>query len=136
MHEASILFEQHSQTLMRSTRRVRGSRDLMSESWRAVAASRRRVLRWPTITGGSHGDHVRISIRARLEEHTLPLIDGRAWAGSGAGINRCVCCGAVIARGAAEFEPRDHVGLHAHAGGFAGGLTESDWLRQQERAAG
>ncbi len=116
MRDGILLLEQHSETWPRITRRIHESRLLMSESWRAVAKSRRRILRRLWIHGGA-GEEAAASeqLRARLVDGRLPAIDGRAWARKGPGVNRCACCDAIIATGAAEFELRDHAGLYAHA---------------------
>ena len=101
----------------------------MHQGWQAIAACRRHVHRLVRIHDSageeSTQESVRQQLRERLVDGTLPRIDGRAWAGKGLGVNRCVCCGAVIATGAAEFEPRDQTGLCAHARCYVTWLAES-----------
>ena len=128
MHDTSIP-TQHTAMLTRTTRRIEESRFLMSESWHVAAASRRRVLRLPKLAGGSDDDHLRTTIRVRLADGTLPRINGRAWAGSGSGVNTCACCSEPIGRLDREFEPEAAGGLHAHGPCFTIWLAESLGLR-------
>ena len=133
--EQHFIAAQHSVMVAQITDRVRESRFLMHESWRALAVSRRRVLRRPPIAGGAadgHEEQLRGSIRGRLVGRALPLIDNRAWAGKAAGGNRCVCCGEPIARADCEYEPQAHAGLYAHAPCYGLWVAESAGLRGRD----
>jgi hypothetical protein len=61
----------------------------------------------------------------------LPMINGRAWAGTGLGTNTCACCGEAIKRVDRELEPQAAAGLHAHGPCFTIWLAESIGLRQR-----
>ena len=144
MHGGPIL-SQHRETLTCSRRLVHESRSLMNSSWRAIAASRR--LRLGVIAGGSsvdgrrdgHDDagfsdnRLHVRIRALLLNQTLPVIDGRSWAGMGSGDNHCACCGQAIRLGHPEYEPETAAGLYAHAECFIIWRQESAGLSAHDR---
>ena len=147
MHDGSILSEQLSATLSLRTRLVHGSRLLMNDSWRAVAASRRRILRRLVIAGGAsvegprdgglcdgrRDNRLHVRVRALLLNQTMPIIDGRSWAGMGSGVNHCACCGEMIRPGHAEYEPEIAAGLYAHAECFIIWRQESAGLSAHDR---
>jgi hypothetical protein len=120
---------------MRSQRIFTRSQRVCYEAWHQVAQSRQRILRRRAIAGGSD-NALRTEIRARLIARTLPAVDGRAWAGIGSAVNRCVCCREVIGRSDRELEPQAHAGLHAHTDCFTVWLAESVAMRWHEQRSG
>ena len=101
-------------------------------AWQEVAKSRQRIVRLPAIAGGSD-DGLRADIRARLIARTLPAVDGRAWVGTGDGVNRCVCCREIVRPSDRELEPQAQPGLHAHTDCFTVWLAESVGMRGREQ---
>ena len=89
-----------------SKRCVEQNRTLLLESWRRVAASRRRLNPWFTVSGGSEPSErtLRSTVRALLASGLRSPIDGNVLANSGTG-NPCLVCGAPVTPAQPQVEP-------------------------------
>ena len=94
-----------SAMLLEQTRtRIRENRRLLTASRYRIASARRSLNPWFALTGGSDGDGLRATIRARIATGALfPIHGTRAWASYGED-NPCIVCQEPITRAQVEYE--------------------------------
>lgn len=117
--------------VVQSEARVRENRRLLAQTRYQIAVSRRCLNQAFAVSGASDEDeHLRVSVRARLNAGILRPLNGQCWAGSGSG-RTCVVCGAPIQKAQVEYEvdgPRGTVAVHLAC--FAIWRRESEALHE------
>jgi hypothetical protein len=94
-----------SATRLEQTRAcIRENHRLLASSRSRIVSARRHLNPWFAVTGGSDGDGLRATIRARIATGTLfPIHGTRAWASYGED-RPCIVCQEPITRAQVEYE--------------------------------